>query len=256
MNGSLFFYTWRPFDYEAETGGISDDGDLATRRLMDWCFKRGGTIPDDDAMIARLLRWEVSRWQNVRDEVLQYFRKAKGVLHHPHIDAEIRKAHRLQESRSLGAQLANAKRALTAQSANGHRPPSEQSAGANRAVRTREEEEQDQTRKDSDADASHVSSPLRFEETSPRAAKLDFWKRADSLVGDRGLVGRMAREFGRKKVNHALDAIERTKPDEPASYLVACCQDRLNGADDPDQPTWKFEPPKEPPPERLYPEEP
>lgn len=36
----------------------------------------------------------------------------------------------------------------------------------------------------------------------------------------------MTKEVGREKVDEALAAVERTKPDNPTAFFVACCQDR------------------------------
>lgn len=225
MNG-LHWYAWSPFDYETETDGISDDADLATRRLIDACFKRGGCVPDDDLRIARIIRFEIERWKNVRSEVLQFFRKAKGLVHHQHIDAEIRKAKRLQEARSLGGKLANAKRYAK-------RPLSGQLAAAEQLVNTDRQEDTDRDKKDSDADASLVSSPLRFEETSAHGAQKVFLTRVKKLKVQKGAVFKQLSQVGREKVDDALAAVERSKPAEPTSFFVACCQERIaNGHDE------------------------
>lgn len=246
MNGSLFFYAWRPFDYDAETGGISDEADLAIRRLRDWCFKRGGSIPDDDPTLARMLRWDIEKWKKVRDEVAPFFRKANGTWRSQYIDTEIRKGKRLQEARSLGAQLANAKRTLSAQLAPAERTVSDQSAGANRPVRTEEKRTED-SRKDSDADASPVSSPLRFEETSAHSAQKVFLTRVKKLKIEKGAVFKQLSHVGREKVDKALAAVERTKPAEPTSFFVACCQERIaNGHDEAPTDRLSYAGPSEP----------
>lgn len=69
----------------------------------------------------------------------------------------------------------------------------------------------------------------------------------------KGIVRQVLPNCGPDRVREMLASAARKEPDERIAYFLGGCNGELA---DPEQPTWKFEGPTEPPPERLYPEEP
>lgn len=220
MNG-LTWFPWPAQDFHFEISGVPDAVELAVRRLIDGIFLRGGRVPDDDEILSLIAsRSQIDEWKKIRSKVAAFFQIRAGHWHYHRVDVELRKAKRLHEARSLGARSTNAKRYA-------NRTLGDQSANAERSVidiTVHNSTEQD--RESPSLRSGPVSSPLRFEETSPRLAAQLFWKRSKKLVGDNGLVGRMLKAVGREKVDEAMAAIERARPSDPQSFFVACCQDR------------------------------
>lgn len=261
----LPYMQWYRADHRAATNHLSYAEDGAYRRLLDAAWDRDGTLPDNDQQLSRIVGCDsLAEWRGLRKILEPFFKISHGLWRQKRLSSELQKASNTSDALSVAGRKGSDKRWGNKKKLKNGRATSKatnQATSHANALPNGNPNGISESDTDSEArfarleaDASPVFSPLRSEKTSPRAAKLDFWKRADSLVGDRSLIARMAKQFGRQKVDHALDAIERVKPEQPCAYLVACCQERLNGADEP-EPSWKFEPPKEPPPPRLYPEE-
>lgn len=223
-------------------------------RIVDAIWMGGGKLVDNDSQLASIVRCTDSEWSDLRGKLSPFFEIKGGCWRHAHVTAELKKAHRLHEARSVGAQTANAnrhaERALSAQS-----PPA---VSAVRALsrQTDREEETDRERKGLDADASPVSSPsLRsVEETSPHAAQKVFLTRIKKLKVEKGAVFGQLRKVGWEKVDEALAAVEHTKPIEPTPFFVACCQDRVpiaNGNGQPAPPSRDYAGPTEPMTEEM-----
>lgn len=206
-------------DYLRDTMHLTTEQHGAYLLLLFACWTHGGQVPNNDAELAAITRLPIDEWKRARRKIAKFFKISVKFWAQKRVSVELQRAHHLHDVRSKAG-----------------------SKGRTKAKHARAY--QNQNHKDSDASASPVSSPLRYEETSPRAAHLKFWKKAKELVGDSGLVGRMLREVGRDKVDEALAAVERAKPDEPQSFFAACCQDRVpvNGNDK----SGTFTGPKEP----------
>ena len=114
----MFSYPFHAGDYLKDTAHLTDDEDLAYRRMIDLYYDREGPLPDDVNLIARRVRFPVNTVTAILGE---FFEKREDGWHQPRCDREIETYH----ARQAGAKKAAGVRW---QNAGALRPDSERNA--------------------------------------------------------------------------------------------------------------------------------
>lgn len=82
----MFYYSFNINDYRAATAHLSNNEDLAYRRLLDLYYEKEGAIPGDAAKLARLVR---SAQVDVETVLGEFFKLVDGLYHHDRCDFEL-----------------------------------------------------------------------------------------------------------------------------------------------------------------------
>jgi len=102
----MYYYPFNIADYKASTAHLSNDEDLAFRRLLDMYYDTEMPIPLDFAWLARRIRVSVEAIESV---LIDMFEKKEDGYHHARCDAEILKYQGFAESGKRGAAIRWAK---------------------------------------------------------------------------------------------------------------------------------------------------
>ena len=98
----MYYYPFNIADYKASTAHLSNDEDLAFRRLLDMYYDTEMPIPLDSAWLARRIRVSVEAIESV---LIDMFEKQEDGYHHARCDAEILKYQGFAESGKRGAAI-------------------------------------------------------------------------------------------------------------------------------------------------------
>lgn len=98
----MYYYPFNIADYKASTAHLSNDEDLAFRRLLDMYYDTEMPIPLDSAWLARRIRVSVEAIESV---LIDMFEKKEDGYHHARCDAEILKYQGFAESGKRGAAI-------------------------------------------------------------------------------------------------------------------------------------------------------
>lgn len=136
------YYPHHIGDYKAATAHLSNDEDLAYRRLLEMYYDTERPIPLETQWVSRRLRLETQPIENVLKD---FFERRDDGWHHARCDAEIKEYHRMQEkNRSNGrkggrprAAPDKAENPVGSQSVASGNPPEPQSQPTGKATRTR-----------------------------------------------------------------------------------------------------------------------
>jgi len=102
----MYYYPFNIADYKASTAHLSNDEDLAFRRLLDMYYDTEMPIPLDSAWLARRIRVSVDAIESVLIDMVE---KKEDGYHHARCDAEILKYQGFAESGKRGAAIRWAK---------------------------------------------------------------------------------------------------------------------------------------------------
>ena len=81
-----YWFPWSPIKYERDTLHLSDDADLAYRRLIDKYMMYGGRVPSDPQALAKLVNMTRDQWMAVCEQVLPFFEVSGDWLLHEKCD--------------------------------------------------------------------------------------------------------------------------------------------------------------------------
>ena len=98
----MYYYPFNIADYKASTAHLTNDEDLAFRRLLDMYYDTEMPIPLDSAWLARRIRVSVEAIESV---LIDMFEKQEDGYHHARCDAEILKYQGFAESGKRGAAI-------------------------------------------------------------------------------------------------------------------------------------------------------
>lgn len=98
----MFWYPFNIADYKASTAHLSNEEDLAFRRLIDMYYDTELPIPLDSVWLARRIRVSVSSIESVLNDM---FERQEDGYHHKRCDAEILKYQGFAESGKRGAAI-------------------------------------------------------------------------------------------------------------------------------------------------------
>lgn len=82
----MFYYSFNINDYRAATAHLSNEEDLAYRRMLDLYYEKEGAIPADPAKLARLVR---SSQVDVETVLGEFFKLVDGAYRHDRCDFEL-----------------------------------------------------------------------------------------------------------------------------------------------------------------------
>lgn len=116
----MFSYPFHAGDYIKDTVHLTDDEDLAYRRMIDLYYDREGPLPDDPGWIAKRLRCPV---KTVGDVLKEFFVKRDDGWHQLRCDREIGAYH---------AKVANSRKGAAARWSNAAPLPDQSTSNANR----------------------------------------------------------------------------------------------------------------------------
>lgn len=120
----MFSYPFHAGDYLKDTAHLTDDEDLAYRRMIDLYYDREGPLPDDVNLIARRVRCPVN---TVNSILAEFFEKREDGWHQPRCDREIAAYH---------AKLTGARKAAAVRWKNADALPPQSGRNANREPKT------------------------------------------------------------------------------------------------------------------------
>lgn len=96
-------------DYLADAAHLSTTGHGAYLLLIMTYWQRGEPLPDDERKLARIARMTEAEWQDVRDDVSEFFNVREGEWFHSRIERELDKV-RSKSSAASRAGKASAER--------------------------------------------------------------------------------------------------------------------------------------------------
>jgi uncharacterized protein YdaU (DUF1376 family) len=102
----MYWYPFNIADYKSSTAHLSNDEDLAFRRLLDMYYDTELPIPLDSAWLARRIRVSIQAVESVLSDM---FERREDGFHHKRCDAEIVKYQAFAESGKRGAAIRWAK---------------------------------------------------------------------------------------------------------------------------------------------------
>ena len=102
-------------DYLADAAHLSTLGHGAYLLLIMTYWQRGEALPDDERKLARIARMTDAEWQDVRDDLREFFDIAEGEWRHSRIEQELEKV-RAKSKASSEAGKASAKRRMNKRS--------------------------------------------------------------------------------------------------------------------------------------------
>lgn len=172
----MFSYPFHAGDYLKDTAHLTDDEDLAYRRMIDLYYDREGPLPDDVNLIARRARCPVN---TVNSILAEFFEKREDGWHQPRCDREIAAYH---------AKLTGARKAAAVRWKNADALPPQSGRNANREPRTENQKPKDKPSRRKEAapepeswplagdHAGTATLPLPEKETARRAANAAVWQ--------------------------------------------------------------------------------
>lgn len=94
----MHYYRFSIGDYARSTRHLSNDEDLAYRRLLDMYYENEGPIPLETQWVARRIRMDSDTVQTLLDDM---FQRTEEGYRHPRCDAEIAEYHKQAERNRL-----------------------------------------------------------------------------------------------------------------------------------------------------------
>ena len=88
------WFPWYAVKYRRKTRHLSDDEDLAYRRLIDEYMISREALPDNDRALAKIVGYPEEQWAACSANVRAYFNMQDGFLHHDFCDGELSKQKR------------------------------------------------------------------------------------------------------------------------------------------------------------------
>jgi uncharacterized protein YdaU (DUF1376 family) len=88
------WYPWYPADYESTAKHLSDDADLAYRRLLDLLWINAGRLPlkrNLSRTCAKLIRYDLRKWKRTWPELKPHFTQVDDYLVNERLLAEVTK---------------------------------------------------------------------------------------------------------------------------------------------------------------------
>jgi uncharacterized protein YdaU (DUF1376 family) len=134
-----------------DTMHLSLEEDCLYRRLIDYYYMSGGPLDDNKEKLAKFTRLTRRKLALLLPNVLPYFERKNGKLHHKRIDEELQKSKEIQELRSnLGRKggLAKAKQLLETNPSNSLSMPQPQPQPLNKQIRNKTDAQPDQLYRD------------------------------------------------------------------------------------------------------------
>lgn len=170
----MFSYPFHAGDYLKDTAHLTDDEDLAYRRMIDLYYDREGPLPDDVNLIARKARAPVNTVTSILGE---FFERREDGWHQPRCDREIAAYH---------AKLTGARKAAAVRWKNADALPAHTDRNANREPRTESQKPKDKPSRPKKAAPAPESGPLAgdqgVEATLPLPDKEAARKAANAAV--------------------------------------------------------------------------
>lgn len=92
MSRTRIWYPHYIDDFNRKTGHLTLAERGAYRALIDVYWERQGPLPADERALCRLISAFPDEWEEVRENVLGFFKERDGKLYHTRIEEEIKKA--------------------------------------------------------------------------------------------------------------------------------------------------------------------
>lgn len=190
--------------------------------LKSWDQVPAGSLPKDEVLLCRLaeLGRDVKAWRKLSVDALHGWHECSdGRLYHSVVAESVNEAWKRkveQHNRTEAARAARAAKRLSQSLSQSENDVSDSSVTGSKG----QGQGQGQIEEDSDATASGADAPVD--------PVKELWDRGLAILGEkqRGLLGKMRKEYTDVVLLEAIVETERECPSEPAAYLVACCQRR------------------------------
>lgn len=199
-------------------------------------FAHKGAVPDDDKMLAKIGRVSSKKFKIISPAIRShFFSDGNGNLRHSGVDFQLQRAENISEERRKSGRKGNDLRWQNDRKEIATPSQEPRNAVANvspmRIVNRIKKESRSPT----------GSARLRRAPT----AGFSLLEEGVKVLGPRGrgIVRQILNTCDHDRVREMLSAAERKSPDDRIAYFLGGCNGELA---DPDQPTWKFEGPKEP----------
>jgi uncharacterized protein YdaU (DUF1376 family) len=187
-------------DYLADAAHLSTLGHGAYLLLIMTYWQRGSALPADDRKLARIARVSPEEWDDIRDDIEEFFTEIDGQWTHKRIDAELGSVKaKTEQARAAGK--ASAERRSNSKSTTVQRPFNERSTTAQRQ-------------------SNHTDTDTYINPPTPLPGEFDeFWKAYPHKIGKGAAekaFPKARKEAEQTKIMAGLQAyIESKPPDRP-----------------------------------------
>lgn len=220
------FYPHHIGDYRSHTAHLSNEEDLAYRRLLEMYYDSEAPIPDETQWLARRLRVGT---EVIATVLRDFFIRSDDGWRHPRCDREIAEYQALRERNRENGKKGGRPKSLKTK---GNNPVGSGSVANWMPVETHCKGNQEpltinQEPVISDADASGAvaAGPV------PRTPKQEIWAIGRRVLRQGGMkesacgtfIGKLVKDYGEPIVLDAIRSAAFTQPASPVEYIKAAC---------------------------------
>lgn len=207
-----FYYGWYPTIFGADTQNLSLAEDGAYRRLIDHYMLTRMPLPGDDRALARIVGVGWNEWEDVKDNVMRYFKKnPAGLFTHAFCDEEL-----LVHNKRIGNAQNNGKK--------GGRPKGSKNKKNNPAGFESETQQKPITEQNrySDTDVSGDDAPpVDFKRVIFNEGLRWFATSSNKQISAlRPLVAKWCKDYGDAAVAAVFVEAQKFQPTDPTSFIV------------------------------------
>lgn len=222
------FYPHHIGDYRAATAHLSNEEDLAYRRLLEMYYDTEQPIPLGTDWVSRRLRVGTQALETV---LMDFFEQREDGWHQVRCDREVAEYARKADIARVNGKLGGRRKSLNPNEKNpagtkpvSHGYPEVTQALANQEPVTKNHEPVTSNQNNSVPDGTGVKTPAEL-------TKAELWATGKSLLASQGMpaaqcgtfVGKLVKDYGDQIVIEAVRATCLTQPADAAEYLKAAC---------------------------------
>ena len=176
-------------DYMADTAHLTTLEHGAYLMLIMAYWQRGEALPNDDKKLARIARLGPREWARIKPSIAEFFELSASGWFHSRLDRELASLRDKSLKRRKGG-LARAKQMHSTCS--------------------------------QDAKLIQISDTSTVSKDTGASADSDklFWSNAASFVGNRALIGKWCKDYGKPETAKAITAAQLERAADPVAYIV------------------------------------